>query len=46
VVFGTTGELHAKYHVYQGNVSPLQGEKPLSKRSTGMAALRCAQAFR
>jgi len=35
----------AKVHVYWGNVSPLQGEKPifrpLSKNNTGMAAL-CA----
>ena len=35
----------AKFHVYRGNVSPLQGEKPifgpLSKNDTGMmAALR------
>jgi len=41
VKFGTG----AKFYVYQGNVSPLQGEKPifgpLSKNNTGMAAL-CA----
>jgi len=34
----------AKYHVYQGNVSSLRGEKPifrpLSKNNTVMAALR------
>ena len=34
----------AKFHVYQGNVSPLRGEKPifepLSKNNTDMAALR------
>jgi len=33
----------AKFHVYRGNVSPLQGKKPvfrlLSKTNTGMAAL-------
>jgi len=33
-----------KFHVYQDNVSPLRGEKPifgpLSKNNTGMAALR------
>jgi len=35
----------AKFHVYQGNMSPLQGEKPifglLSKNNTDMAVL-CA----
>jgi len=41
----TCGPLpRAKFYVYQGNVSPLQGEKPifgpLSKNNTGMAALR------
>jgi len=34
---------HAKFHVYWGNVSPLQSKKtifaPLSKNNTGMAAL-------
>jgi len=47
--FGTGSGPHplprAKVHVYWGNVSPLQGEKPifrpLSKNNTGMAAL-CA----
>jgi len=34
----------ANFYVYRGNVSPLQGEKPIfgpvSKNNTGMAALR------
>ena len=37
-------DLRAKFHVYQGNVSPLRGEKPifglLSKNNTGIAVLR------
>jgi len=40
---------HAKFHVYPGNVSPLQSEKPifgpLSKNKTSMAAL-CAGLLR
>ena len=41
----TCGPLpRANFHVYRGNVSPLRGEKPIfgpvSKNSTGMAALR------
>jgi len=40
----TFGQLpRAKFNVYQGNMSPLRGEKhifgPLSKNNTGMAAL-------
>jgi len=38
---------NAKFHIYRGNVSPLRGKKPilrsLSKRNTGMAALRLRQ---
>jgi len=42
---GSFGPLpRAKFHVYQGNVSPLRGEKPifglLSKNNTGIAVLR------
>jgi len=36
-------DLRAKFHVYQGNVSPLRGKEtifgPLSNNNTGMAAL-------
>jgi len=38
----------AKFHVYRGNVSPLEGEKPifgpLNKNNTGMDALRAGLA--
>ena len=46
---GADGPLsRAKFHVYRGNMSPLQGENaifgPLSKNNTGMAALRAGLA--